>query len=54
MSFIIRVPDEISLEVACMVPCSAITAYSAVTKLKQSVQEALEIRGMDTVTSYTS
>ena len=34
---LMKVPPEIPMDVACMLPCSAGTAYSALVKLKEAV-----------------
>ena len=44
-SFLLKVPDEVTMDIASMVPCGAITAYHASTKLRDSINEAMRIRG---------
>ncbi len=42
---IVPVPQEVALDVAAMVSCSGITAYSAVGNLKESLEEAIKVKG---------
>ena len=34
---LLKVPDQVPMEVACMLPCSAGTAYSALRKLEDAI-----------------
>jgi len=43
-SLAVKIPDEFPLDVACMLPCSAVTAYGALLEAKDSVQRALTLR----------
>ena len=40
-----QVPDSIPMDIACMLPCSAVTAYNALCKTKSHIQRALDARG---------
>ena len=42
---VIKIPDDILMEVACLVPCSGITAYNAVTQCKDSIDIEIQITG---------
>ena len=40
-----KLPDSIPMEVACILGCSALTAYSAVVKMKAAVEAGVSFRG---------
>ena len=42
---VVKVPEGIPLEVACLVPCSGITAYSALQQSKDSIDTEIQISG---------
>jgi len=43
--FAVKVPDSIPLEVACMLPCSGVTAYHAVSVIKPVVDNVTQNEG---------
>jgi len=43
--FVLKVPDSVSLDIACMLPCSGITTYNAVTTVKPVIEEIVNIEG---------
>jgi len=43
--FAVKVPDSIPLEVACMLPCSGVTAYHAVSVIKPAVDNVTQNEG---------
>lgn len=47
--FAVRVPDRIPLEVACMLPCSGVTAYNAVTAIMNKILEVTRIKGFSSL-----
>ena len=42
--YVVKVSDSIPLDVACMLPCSASTAYSAILKARPQIEFALDKR----------
>lgn len=42
---LVKVPDDVSLDVAALVPCGGITAFSAVKQLRESVELAQRTKG---------
>ncbi len=42
---LVRVPADIPMEQASVVPCSAITALHAVENVKESLDQALQYKG---------
>ena len=43
--FPFQVPDSMTMDIACMLPCSAVTAYNALKKTKSYMQRALSAHG---------
>ena len=44
-SMVVRVPHQVALDAACMVPCSGITALSAVRSIVAVVNQAVTLTG---------
>ncbi|XP_013396816.1 uncharacterized protein LOC106163699 [Lingula anatina] len=42
---VVKIPEGLAPEVACMVPCSGITTYNAVLKTKEKVTEMVRMKG---------
>lgn len=45
VKFAIKVPNAMSLDVACLLPCSAITAYWAILKAQSFIEQAIDVKG---------
>ncbi len=45
LDILIKVPDSIPPEVACMLPCSGLTTFSALQKTKPFIEEGVQTRG---------
>ena len=45
LKFLLDVPTSIPLNIACMLPCSGLTAYNSVQKIKPFIAEATFIKG---------
>lgn len=43
--FAVKVPSELSLSKACMLPCSGLTTYNAVSKIRPSIEQAVAKKG---------
>lgn len=43
--FVLKVPESIPLDIACMLPCSGITAYSAMQKTKAEIERVTQYEG---------
>ena len=44
-TLVVKIPDCVPLDVACLLPCSGLTSYSAVCSVKDSITEAIRIKG---------
>lgn len=44
--YVVVLPSTVDLEMACMLPCSGLTAYSAIKKAKTGPNDVLVIIGM--------
>ena len=44
--FLVKVPENIPMDIACMLPCSGLTTYSAVQKTQSHVETALKRFGV--------
>ena len=44
-TLVVKVPDSIPLDVACMLPCSGLTTYNAVTTVKPHVELVTKLEG---------
>ncbi|XP_078489328.1 alcohol dehydrogenase-like [Ciona intestinalis] len=47
--FVIKLPDSVSLDFACMLPCSGLTTYNAVTNAKDTVERAMRYKGKSSI-----
>ncbi len=45
IDILLKVPNSVPKELACMLPCSASTAFSALNKAKRFLDEGISIRG---------
>jgi len=43
--FAVKLPDSVPFDVACMLACSSLTAYHAVTSTVETVEAAIKING---------
>lgn len=43
---LVKIPQGIPMEVACMLPCSALTAYCSILKAKAALDAAVRVRGV--------
>ena len=41
LNILVKVPDNIPPEIACMLPCSCLTAFTALKKARSSLEEGL-------------
>nr|XP_039255010.1 alcohol dehydrogenase-like [Styela clava] len=48
-SFVLKIPDTIPLDIACMLPCSTLTGYNAVTKVKSTIEKFIKLQGEATL-----
>uniref|UniRef100_H2YVW8 Enoyl reductase (ER) domain-containing protein n=1 Tax=Ciona savignyi TaxID=51511 RepID=H2YVW8_CIOSA len=49
LQHVVKLPDSIPLDLACMLPCSGVTTYNAVTSLLETVQQATLYHGKASV-----
>ena len=42
---VVKVPDDIPLEKACVVPCSGVTAYNALKQSEDVIKKAQKVYG---------
>nr|XP_002119381.1 uncharacterized protein LOC100184065 [Ciona intestinalis] len=47
--YLVKVPPSIPLEVACMLPCSGLTTYNAVTTLQPAIERMNKLKGSTSV-----
>ena len=45
-SLVIKVPDDINLDVASLLPCSGVTAFNAVAKARAHIESQSKTIGM--------
>jgi len=50
--FVVKLPDSIPLDMACMLPCSAVTAYNAVSKALPVVEHATNYEGINFLLAF--
>nr|XP_009860926.1 uncharacterized protein LOC100187292 [Ciona intestinalis] len=49
VQFVVKLPDSIPLDLACMLPCSGLTTYNAVTSVLDTVEKATLYHGKASV-----
>lgn len=47
--FLVKVPDKIPMSIACMLPCSGLTSYNAVTTVAPTIEKAVQRKGKATL-----
>ncbi|CAH1778871.1 unnamed protein product [Owenia fusiformis] len=47
--FVFKLPDSITMDIACLISCSALTAYNSVSKTKPAIENALKMTGSATL-----
>nr|XP_039254683.1 alcohol dehydrogenase-like [Styela clava] len=47
--YVLKLPDNIPLDIAAMLPCSALTGYNAVSKVKPTIERFINAKGKATL-----